>query len=124
MNMIAEFNIIGRVGKITNLNGVTKVSIASKYPRKDDHGEWHNNDHWNTVTIFNETTRKWIASNLATGDIVHTAGKMKENSYQKDGATIYSHDFTVSQFNRIAKKVESDNGEQNNNGNNEGEVIE
>lgn len=119
MNMIAEFQIIGRVGKITPLNGVAKVSIASKYPRKDDHGEWHNNDHWNTVTIFNDTTQKWIAANLSKGDIVHATGRMKENSYQKDGATIYSHDFNATQLNRLAKKIEETDSKED-----EAEVIE
>ncbi len=108
MNMIAEFAIIGRVGKINILNGVTKVAIASQYPRKDQNGEWDNNTHWNTVTIFSESTQKWIADNLGSGDVVHTTGRMREASYQKDGATVYTQEIIATQFNRLAAKAEKE----------------
>ena len=108
MNMIAEFTIIGRVGKINKLNGVTKLSIASQYPRKDDKGEWNSNTHWNTVSIFSETTQKWIANTLEAGDIVHTTGRMREASYQKDGETVYTQEIVATQVNRLAKKADDD----------------
>ena len=106
MNLIAEFIIIGRVGKITDLGKAIKVSIASSYPYKDDHGSWQDRTHWNTITIFNESTRKWVTNNLETGDVLHTTGRMGDDSYVKNGETVYTTSLVATQVNRIVAKAD------------------
>ena len=51
MQNIAEFRIIGRVGKITEYDKVTKISVASNYNRQEN-GEWVTDTHWNEVSLF------------------------------------------------------------------------
>ena len=51
MQNIAEFRIIGRVGKITEHDEVTKVNVAANYNRQEN-GEWVMDTHWNEVTLF------------------------------------------------------------------------
>ena len=51
MQNIAEFRIIGRVGKIIEHDKVTKVSVAANYNRQEN-GEWVTDTHWNEVTVF------------------------------------------------------------------------
>ena len=51
MQNIAEFRIIGRVGKISEHDKVTKVNVAANYNRQEN-GEWVTDTHWNEVTLF------------------------------------------------------------------------
>src|SRR3546814_2186320 len=50
MQNIAEFRIIGRVGKITEHDKVTKVNVAANYNRQEN-GEWVTDTHWNEVKM-------------------------------------------------------------------------
>ena len=45
MRNIAEFQIIGRVGKVKEVGSTLRVSICANYPAKDKHGEWQDNPH-------------------------------------------------------------------------------
>lgn len=49
MQNIAEFRIIGRVGKLNEHDKVTKVNVAANYNRQEN-GEWVTDTHWNEVT--------------------------------------------------------------------------
>ena len=51
MQNIAEFRIIGRVGKITEHDKVTKLNVAANYNRQEN-GEWVTDTHWNEVTLL------------------------------------------------------------------------
>jgi len=56
-----QFRIIGRIGKVTKLNKVTHLSIASDCQIKE--GEtWKTETNWNTVTAFSEQMCKRIAN--------------------------------------------------------------
>jgi hypothetical protein len=47
MSHCAEFQIIGRIGQIKKVGTTLRVTIASGYPYKDDHGEWKERTRWN-----------------------------------------------------------------------------
>ena len=47
MKNIAEFTIIGRIGKVEVLNTATRFSIASNY-RRGKGGSHADDTHWNT----------------------------------------------------------------------------
>ena len=53
MQNIAEFHIIGRIGKIDAAKDVTHLSVAANYNRRDG-DEWKTDPHWNRVTLFSK----------------------------------------------------------------------
>ena len=53
MHNIAEFHIIGRIGKIDRANDITHTSVAANYNRRDG-DEWKTDPHWNRVTLFSK----------------------------------------------------------------------
>jgi len=103
MRGTAEFQIIGRIGRIATVGTTLKINIASDYPRKDKNGEWDDNTHWNTVTVFNERTIEWINKNTKPGDLVHARGRLRNGSYEKDGEKIYTVDLLTEEFLLLAK---------------------
>ncbi len=48
---IAEFRIIGRVGRITKREKVTYVNVAANYNRRDG-DDWKQDTLWNSVVCF------------------------------------------------------------------------
>ena len=102
MRGTAEFMIVGRIGKLTKLGKTLKINIASDYPYKDDKGEWVDNTHWNTVTVFNAATLTWAEKNLVAGDLVQTKGRLKNGSYEKDGDTVYTTDLIATDLSKLA----------------------
>ena len=65
MTQFAEFQILGRVGKIKEFNGSTNVSLCANYPFKDRNGEKQTDALWNDVTIFGEKTRGFISESIS-----------------------------------------------------------
>lgn len=104
MRTFSEFQIIGRVGKVTEVGTTLRVSIAADYGKKDNNGEYQSNAFWNDVTIFNEKVIKWVKENVGKGDLVHTRGTIRQTSYEKDGETIYSMTLAAKDFDRLLKK--------------------
>lgn len=107
-----EFQAIARVGKITAVGSILKVSLAAEYGKRNDRGDFESNPFWNTVTIFNEATIKWVKENVGPGDLVHPRGTARETSYEKNGETIYGVTFACDQFDRLAKKAERQDDQQ------------
>lgn len=104
MKNLAEFTIIGRIGKINAGDAVTRLSIASNYRRKGKDGEWGDDTHWNQVVVFSESTRNYIAEHVAQGDLVMARGRIRESSYEKDGHTRYGVDLICTSFGLLAGK--------------------
>lgn len=104
MRGTAEFQIIGRVGKVTEVGAALKVSIAADYPKRQDDGGWDSNTHWNTVTVFNEPIANWITGNVTPGDLVQVQGRLRENAYEKGGRMVYTVDLVALDFNRLAAR--------------------
>lgn len=103
MKNVAEFTLIGRVGKITANGTVTRVSIASNYARRQEDGSYKDDTHWNTVVVFAEGTRKYLAEHVAKGDLVMARGRLKESRYEKDGQTRFGVDLIALEFGRLAR---------------------
>ena len=58
MKNFAEFQILGRVGKIKQFDGKVNVTVCANYPTKKD-SETRENPHWNEVSIFSEAVRDY-----------------------------------------------------------------
>ena len=106
MRNIAEFQIIGRVGKVKTVGSTTRVSVCANYPVKDKQGEWQDNPHWNEVTIFHDSTQGYVNKHIDKGDLVFARGRIRQNSYDKDGETRYTVDLVCTDISRLAKPSE------------------
>ncbi len=100
MQNIAEFRIIGRVGKITEYEKVTKVSVASNYNRQDN-GEWVTDTHWNEVSLFGKMIER--GAKAQKGDLVHIAGRLRQNSYDTPEGRRYTVEVIADGFAVLAK---------------------
>ena len=100
MQNIAEFRIIGRVGKITQHDKVTKVSVAANYNRQEN-GEWLTDTHWNEVTLFGKLIER--ATKSQKGDLVHITGRVRQNSYDVAEGKRYTVELIADGFAVLAK---------------------
>lgn len=85
MKNLAEFEIIGRVGRITAHDHATRVSICANYRYQGD-GAWKDDPHWNEVVVFSRQLREYISEKLAKGALVYARGRIRQNQF-KDAAT-------------------------------------
>ncbi len=106
MMNIAEFTILGRVGKIKPFDGKTNVTICANYTFRNRDGERDSAAHWNEVTIFAEATRGYIANYCKEGDLVIARGRIKQTSFTRNGATVYGVDLLADEFSVLASKGE------------------
>ena len=100
MQNIAEFQIIGRVGKVTEHDKVTKVSVASNYNRQDN-AEWITDTHWNEVTLFGRLIERGAKADK--GDLVHIRGRVRQNSYDAAEGKRYTVELIADGFAVLAK---------------------
>ncbi|QCI96365.1 single-stranded DNA-binding protein [Novosphingobium sp. EMRT-2] len=101
MQNIAEFRIIGRLGKISTMEKVTYLDIASNYARKEGDG-WKDDTHWNRVTLFGRAKER--ADKLSTGDLVHITGRIRQSRYERDGETHYGTDIIADRMGVLLRK--------------------
>lgn len=106
---IAEFRIIGRIGKITARDRVTFVSVAANYNLRDG-DDWKTDTHWNSVVCFSNVATQVEAA--GKGDLVHITGRVREN--QHGGAagtdTTYRTELIADAFSILAKAFAEDAG--------------
>ena len=95
MRNIAEFTLIGRVGTIKQVGKTVRVSICANYPFKDDKGQWKDDAHWNEVTIFTKAIQSYVSEHVSKGDLVHVRGRLRQNSFERDGQRVYTVDLSL-----------------------------
>jgi single-strand DNA-binding protein len=100
MQNIAEFHIIGRIGKIDASKDVAHISVAANYNRRDG-DEWKTDPHWNRVTLFGKLRER--LTKAEKGDLVRITGRVRQASYDADGATRYGVDMIADGFAVLAK---------------------
>ncbi|WP_298277626.1 single-stranded DNA-binding protein [uncultured Bradyrhizobium sp.] len=102
MRNIAEFTLIGRVGTIKEVGKTVRVSICANYPFKDK-DEWKDDAHWNEVTIFTKSIQTYVKEHVSKGDLVHVRGRLRQNSFERDGQRVYTVDLIALEFGRLAQ---------------------
>lgn len=107
MKNIAEFRIIGRIGKIEILDKVAFINVAANYGRKIN-GQWEDDPHWNRVTVFGKAIER--VERLGTGDLLHVAGRVRQTSYDRQGVTAYSVDLIADNFALLSPHGSHDDG--------------
>jgi single-strand DNA-binding protein len=97
---IAEFRIIGRIGKITPREKVTYVSVAANYNRRDG-DDWKTDTHWNSVVCFSNVASQVEAA--AKGDLVHVTGRVRESNHGEGNDVTYRTELITDSFSVLAK---------------------
>lgn len=100
MQNIAEFHIIGRIGKIDTAKEVSHVSVAANYNRRDGDG-WKSDPHWNRVAVFGKLRDRLAPADK--GDLVSLTGRVRQSSYDAEGQTRYTIDMIADGFAILAK---------------------
>jgi single-strand DNA-binding protein len=102
MKTFAEFQILGRIGKVREVGQTTRVSICANYGFKDRNGDTKDRPYWNEVTIWSESVRKYIGDYAKPGDLVVARGTLKQGSFEKDGEKVYTVDLNCDDFSILA----------------------
>ncbi len=100
MQNIAEFHIIGRIGKIDVAKDVSHISVAANYNRRDG-DEWKTDTYWNRVTLFGKLRDRLTKAD--TGDLVRVTGRVRQSNYEAEGQTRYTVDLLADGFAILAK---------------------
>ena len=108
MMNIAEFTILGRVGKIKTFDSKTNVTICANCSFRNRDGERNSALHWNEVTIFADVARSYVANFCKEGDLVLARSRIKQTSFTSNGATVYGVDLLTDEFSVLASNVASD----------------
>jgi len=102
MKTFAEFQILGRIGKVREVGQTTRVSICANYAFKDRDGETRDKPYWNEITIWSESARKYVRDYAKPGDLVVARGTLKQGSFEKDGEKVYTVDLNCDDFSILA----------------------
>jgi len=111
MKTFAEFQILGRIGKVREVGQTTRVSICANYAFKDRNGETKDKPYWNEITIWSDSARKYVRDYAKSGDLVIARGTLKQGSFEKDGEKVYTVDLNCDDFSILASKVEKSDEE-------------
>lgn len=93
---------MGRVGTIKQVGKTLRVSICANYPFKDDKGQRKDDAHWNEVTIFTKAIQSYVSEHVSKGDLVHVRGRLRQNSFERDGQRVYTVDLIALELGRLA----------------------
>lgn len=55
---------------------IVSFSLATKATWKDESGEWQSTTDWHQITVFRESTVRWVKDLLKRGDPVSVEGKL------------------------------------------------
>ena len=97
---IAEFRIIGRIGKITSRERVKYVSVAANYNRRDG-DDWKTDTHWNSVVCFSNVANQ--VESAEKGDLVHITGRLRESQHGEGNDTAYRTELIADTFSVLTK---------------------
>jgi single-strand DNA-binding protein len=100
MQNIAEFHIIGRIGKIDAAKDVSHISVAANYNRRDG-DEWKTDTYWNRITLFGKLRDRLAKAD--TGDLVRITGRVRQSSCEAEGQTRYTVDLLADGLAVLAK---------------------
>lgn len=105
--------LIGRLGKDPELkqlgdnNAVCNVSMATGEKHKDKSGQIVETTEWHNLTFWGSQAET-IAKFCTKGSQLMVEGKIKTETYEKDGQKVYSTKIVVSQFEFLGTKSSGD----------------
>ncbi|WP_174278238.1 single-stranded DNA-binding protein [Sphingomonas bacterium] len=97
---VAEFQLIGNVGKITRREKVAYVSVAVNNNWRED-GEWKSETVWNSVVCFQNVAAQIEA--VEKGDLVRVTGTPRESRHGEGADEKYRTELVAQTFSILAK---------------------
>lgn len=80
--MLNRIVLMGHVGRDPEFK-LTKegkpmatFSMSTKHSWKDNSGVWHSQTDWHQITVYRESTIRWLKTLLRKGDAVYVEGKL------------------------------------------------
>lgn len=78
---------------------IVTFSLATKASWKDESGEWQSTTDWHKITVFRESTVRWVKDLLRRGDPVYVEGKLTYQHWaDKYGQPRVTSHVVVSEF--------------------------
>lgn len=80
--MLNRVTLQGNIGRVPSIaltqdgREIASFSIATTQNWKDESGEWQSATDWHQITVFRESTIRWIKDILKRGDPVYVEGKL------------------------------------------------
>ena len=113
MNKVILIGLLGKDPELKQLsdnNAVCSVSMATSEKHKDKSGQVVESTEWHNLTFWGSQAET-IAKFCTKGSQLMVEGKIKTDSYEKDGKKVYSTKIMVHQFEFLASK-QSGNDQQ------------
>jgi single-strand DNA-binding protein len=102
--VVQHFARIGHTSqKIKSFEKNLRVSLAANASYKKD-GKWVDETDWNEIVIFDRNTIKYVTDNVEAGDYVRVQGRLRQNSFKRDGETVYVVERICDEFSRAPKR--------------------
>lgn len=80
--MLNRVTLQGNIGRVPSIaltqdgREIASFSMATTQSWKDESGEWQSATDWHRITVFRESTIRWIKDILKRGDPVYVEGKL------------------------------------------------
>lgn len=84
--MLNRVTLQGNIGRVPSIaltqdgREIASFSMATTQNWKDESGEWQSATDWHQITVFRESTIRWIKDILKRGDPVYVEGRL---TYQR-----------------------------------------
>jgi len=110
--MLNKVTLIGRLGVDPEIrytpNGgqVTTFRLATDRKWKDKNGEKKDETEWHRITTFGKLA-EICSQYLSKGSLVYIEGRIKTDTWEKDGATQYSTGIIAEQMTMLGGRGES-----------------
>lgn len=107
--------LIGNLGKDPEISytpsglAVARFSLATADRRKNAEGEWVDRTDWHRVVLFGKLAEV-AGQYLAKGRSVYIEGRLKYDSYEKDGITRYTTDIIGNNMQMLGGRDDSSGG--------------
>jgi single-strand DNA-binding protein len=106
-----EVHLIGYVGndaQVSNTDGPTRISIATKRSWQNDQKQWQSRTEWHDVVAWNGAAT--IAAQLRKGNHVRIKGELHSREYEQDGVKRRTFEVIASEIHNLRpeRKDETD----------------
>jgi single-strand DNA-binding protein len=93
--------------KTTNGKKYATLSLATNESWKKEDGSKGERTDWHRLVTFNPGRVALIEQYVRKGDFLYTESKMRPNSYEKNGETVYTVDVELTKIEFLSPKPEA-----------------
>jgi single-stranded DNA-binding protein len=111
MKNLAEFTIIGNVGRIKEFDKNTKVTVGSNYRRQNANKEWETKTRWNEVTVWRPQDIDFVKKFIKKGDLVFVKGNVGQTNWTQNGEQKYGVSLDATEFSSLTRRPATDASE-------------